>query len=115
MSIGPAYVSSMCAVMCVVGRIIVGVRNILRRGARRGVATCVEPPVLGAMTLKNDLLGQMRYEWLHVGHSPRARKAMSTLADRHQDLDLGGVEDLCGVVTLLEARGGRNVLERAEI
>ncbi len=67
------------------------------------------------MTLKNDLLGQMRYEWLHVGRSTRARSAMTTLAERHQDLDLGGLSDLCDVVSLLEARGGRNVLERAEI
>ncbi len=67
------------------------------------------------MTLRNDLLGQMRYEWLHVGHSSRAREAMATLAERHQDLDLGGLGDLYDVVALLEARGGRNVLERAEI
>jgi len=40
---------------------------------------------------------------------------MTTLAQRHPDLDLGGLNDLCDIVTLLEARGGRNVLERAEI
>ncbi len=67
------------------------------------------------MTLKNDLLGQIRYEWLHVGHSSRSRDAMATLAERHQDLDLGGLRDLYDVVTLLEARSGRSVLERAEI
>lgn len=67
------------------------------------------------MTLKNDLLNQMRYEWLYVGRSPRARDAMTSLAARHQDLDLGTLGDLCDVVTLLEARGGRNVLERAQI
>ncbi len=67
------------------------------------------------MTLKNDLLGQMRYEWLHAGHSSRARSAMATLAERHQDLDLGALCDLYDVVALLETRGGRNVLERAEI
>jgi len=101
--------------MCVVPRIMNGVRNVLRRGVHRGVRHCVVPPVLGAMTLKNDLLGQMRYEWLHVGHSTRARASMTTLAQRHPDLDLGGLNDLCDIVTLLEARGGRNVLERAEI
>jgi hypothetical protein len=67
------------------------------------------------MTLKNDLLGQIRYEWLHVGHSTRARTAMAVLAQRHQDLDLGGLCDLYDVVALLETRGGRTVLERAEI
>jgi hypothetical protein len=101
--------------MCVVPRIMNGVRNVLRCGANRGVRECVVPRVLGAMTLKNDLLGQMRYEWLHVGRSTRARTAMTTLAERHQDLDLGGLTDLCDIVNLLEARGGRNVLERAEI
>jgi hypothetical protein len=101
--------------MCVLRRIMNGVRNVLRRGAHRGAPRCVAPPVLGAMTLKNDLLGQMRYEWLHVGHSSRARSAMATLAERHQDLDLGALCDLYDVVALLETRGGRNVLERAEI
>jgi hypothetical protein len=101
--------------MCVAYRIMGGVRNVLRWGALRGVLRCAMTPVLGAMTLKNDLLGQMRTEWIHVGHSSRARSAMATLAQRHQDLDLGALNDLYDVVTLLEARGGRNVLERAEI
>src|SRR5665213_1875695 len=92
-----------------------GVRNVLRCGAFRGVLRCVMTPVLGAMTLKNDLLGQMRNEWLHVGNSSRARSAMATFAQRHQDLDLGALSDLYDVVTLLEARSGRNVLERAEL
>ena len=101
--------------MCATPRMMDGVRNVLRRGVRRGVEVCVGPRVLVAMTLKNDLLGQMRYEWLHVGHTSRARSAMATLAERHQDLDLGALGDLYDVVTLLEARGGRNVLERAQI
>jgi hypothetical protein len=67
------------------------------------------------MTLKNDLLNQMRYEWLYVGHSPPSRTAMTTLAERHPELDLGILCDLYDVVMLLEARGGRNVLERAQI
>ena len=92
-----------------------GVRNVLRRGVLQGVLRCVVTPVLGVMTLKNDLLGQMRTEWLHVGRSSRARTAMATLAQRHQDLHLGALNDLFDVVALLEARGGRNVLERAEI
>jgi hypothetical protein len=101
--------------MCVARRIMIGVENVLVRGARRGVTRCVVAPELSTMTLKNDLLNQMRYEWLHVGHTPRARSAMATLAERHQDLDLGGLNDLYDVVALLEARGGRTVLERAEI
>src|SRR5271155_2776297 len=115
MSMGTAYVSAMCAVMCVARRIMSGVRNVLRRSTRRGTRRCVAAPVLGAMTLKNDLLGQMRYEWLHAGHSSRARRAMASLAERHQDLDLGALCDLYDVVALLETRSGRSVLERAEI
>ena len=101
--------------MCVARRMMTGVRNVLRRGAHRRARGCVATPVLGAMTLKNDLLGQIRYEWLHVGHAPPSRAAMATLAERHQDLDLGTLNDLHDVVALLEARGGRSVLERAEI
>ena len=101
--------------MCVSYRIMVGVRNVLRRGTLRGVLRCVMTPVLGAMTLKNDLLGQMRTEWLHVGRSPRARSAVSTLAQRHPALNLGALNDLYDVVTLLEAHGGRSVIERAEV
>jgi hypothetical protein len=101
--------------MCVRRRIMSGVENVLRRGARRGTVRCVGSRVLGAMTLKNDLLNQMRYEWLHVGHTSRARSAMATLAERHQELDLGGLCDLYDIVALLEARSGRSVLERAEI
>src|SRR5487761_908489 len=114
MSMGAAYVSGMCVVMCVARRIMNGVRNVLHGGARRGAPRCVRAPLLVAMTLKNDLLNQMRYEWLYVGRSPRARDAMTSLAARHQDLDLGTLGALCDVVTLLEARGGRNVLERAQ-
>ncbi len=105
----------MCVAMCVLRRIMNGVRNVLRRGAHRGAARCVAEPVLGVMTLTNDLLGQMRYEWQHVGHAPPARAAMASLAEGHQHLDLGSLRDLYDVVSLLEARGGRNVLERAEI
>jgi hypothetical protein len=105
----------MCVAVCVARRIMGGVRNVLECGARRGAERCVRAPVLGVMTLKNDLLGQIRYEWLHVGHSNRARTAMAVLAQRHQDLDLGGLCDLYDVVALLETRGGRTVLERAEI
>src|SRR5580700_2285676 len=101
MSMRLAYVSAMCAAMCVRRRIMSSVENVLRRGARRGTVRCVGSRVLGAMTLKNDLLNQMRYEWLHVGHTSRARCAMATLAERHQELDLGGLNDLYDIVALL--------------
>jgi len=51
---------------------------------RRGTCT-------GRHDTQNDLLGQMRYEWLHVGHSSRRSIAMATFAERHQDLDLGAL------------------------
>ncbi|HEY5437393.1 MAG TPA: hypothetical protein VIJ99_00665 [Acidimicrobiales bacterium] len=91
----------------------------MRTALARRIATvtgrCAARPVLGAMTLKNDLLGQMRYEWQHVGRTSRSREAMAALSERHPDLRLSGLIDLCDVVTLLESRGGRTVLERAEI
>jgi hypothetical protein len=105
----------MCVAMCVERRMMRGVENVTCHVTRRGTSRCVRAPLLGAMTLKHDLLNQMRYEWLHVGHTPRARSAMASLAERHQELDLGGLIDLYDIVALLEARGGRTVLERAEI
>src|SRR5580700_2452159 len=106
MSMRQDYVPAMCVAMCVLRRIMNGVRNVLRRGAHRGARECVAEPVLGVMTLTNDLLGQMRYEWQHVGHAPPARAAMASLAEGHQHLDLGSLRDLYDVVSLLEARGG---------
>ncbi len=65
------------------------------------------------MTLQNDFLGQMRYEWRHVGRTAQSRQALRALDERFPDLQLGGLIDLYDVVILLEARGGRTVLERA--
>jgi hypothetical protein len=76
---------------------------------------CARGPVLMAMTLPTDFLGQMRYEWQHVGHTGQARRSLSQLCERHPDLNLQGQLDLFDVVTLLEARGGRSVIERAQI
>ena len=67
------------------------------------------------MNYKTDILGQMRYEWQHVGRTPNARRAMARLSERHPQLGLEGLLDLSDVIAVLEARGGRNVLERAEI
>src|ERR1039458_5204087 len=100
MSIRAAYVSAMCAVMCVALYIMHGVRNVLRRGAQRGAPRCVRGPVLVAMTLKNDLLNQMRYEWIYVGHSPQSRTAMTTLSKSHEGLALARARDPSHVVTL---------------
>src|ERR1700722_18552846 len=113
MSIRAAYVSAMCVAVCVARRIMSGVRNVLECGARRGAARCVRAPVLGVMTLKNDLLGQIRYEWLHVGHSARARTAIAVLAPRHQDLDLGGLCDLYDAVGPLLDEAGDPEIHRA--
>ena len=101
--------------MCVARRMLHGMRNVLRCGAGHGAKWCVPEPVLVAMTLQNDLLHQMRTEWLFVGRSAPSRDAAATFAERHPELELGGVHDLFEVVMLLEARGGRNVLERARI
>ncbi len=62
-----------------------------------------------------DLLIQLRTEWQRVGRRASARDSARRLDERHPDLDLGHQADLCDVVSLLESRGGRNVLERARI
>jgi hypothetical protein len=50
-----------------------------------------------------------------VGRSSPAREATRRLDERHPELDLAAQEDLWDVVSLLESRSGRNVLQRAEI
>jgi hypothetical protein len=72
-------------------------------------------PVLGAMTTTTDLLGQLRREWQHVGRTSDARKAFEGFTHGHPALGLGGLTDLCDVVDVLEIRGGRSAIERAEI
>jgi hypothetical protein len=67
------------------------------------------------MTTKTDLLGNLRLEWRRIGRSSAAREAARRLDDRHPALNLVHQEDLFDVVSLLESRSGRNVLERAEI
>jgi hypothetical protein len=105
----------MCVVECVGLGIIAGMRTALALRVTAVMERCARRPVLGAMTLKTDLLGQMRYEWQHVGRTVRSRRALEALSERHGELQLNGLVDLCDVVTLLESRGGRTVLERAEI
>ncbi len=96
----------MCVVKCVGRRIITGMRTALALRTPVFMEQCAARPVLGAMTLKTDLLGQMRYEWQHVGHTRRSRTAMTSLSERHPNLRLDGLIDLCDIVTLLERRGG---------
>lgn len=67
------------------------------------------------MTTDFDLLSALRREWRQAGRTPSARAACRRLAARHPGLDLEHVEDLLGVVALLERRGGRTVVERAAI
>jgi hypothetical protein len=67
------------------------------------------------MTTKIDLLANLRLEWRRVGRSPSARASCARVAARYPDLELERQVDLFDVVSLLETRGGRNVLERAKI
>lgn len=76
---------------------------------------CVLGPLLGPMTTKTDLLGNLRLEWRRVGRTPSARDATRRLDERHPHLRLETQDDLFEVVALLESRSGRTVLERAEI
>lgn len=90
-------------------------KNVLANGIRRVADYCVQCSVLGAMTNKFDVLGTMRHEWPHVGRTSASRRSLAIFCERHQDLGLDGMNDLCDVVHLLEARSGRSVVERAQI
>ena len=94
---------------------VAGMGNALRHGARMFVAHCAPGRVLVPMTSQSDVLGMMRREWQHVGRTARARQALEQVRRRHPALGLQSMVDLCDVVTALEARGGRTVLERAAI
>ena len=76
---------------------------------------CALSPQLGVMTTKIDLLGNLRLEWRRVGRTQSARESCQRLAERYPDLSLDAQTDLHDVVNLLETKGGRNVLERAQI
>jgi len=90
-------------------------RNVVDPVRNSGVARCVEIPLLGSMNNHFDILTNMRTEWRWIGRRPSARAALRRLDERHPDLGLAGEHDLCDLLGLLESRGGRNVLERAEI
>ncbi len=105
----------MCAVMCASSRTLSVMRNGLRRGAQWVITRCAHGSEMGPMTTNTDLLGQLRREWLRAGRTSESREALDLLRSRHGDLDLAGLDDLCDVVSTLEVRGGRDVLERAAI
>ena len=65
--------------------------------------------------MTTDIISQLRREWQRSGRSPDAVAAFARLRARHPDVNLEGLEDLYDVVRALELRGGRTVLERAEI
>lgn len=67
------------------------------------------------MTTHHDLLGQLRREWQHLGHSPASRRSLARLREHHPGAGLDHLTDLGDVVDALEARGHRTVLERAEL
>ncbi len=90
-------------------------RKGLESGVRYVVAKCVLRPLLGAMTTNADVLGQLRREWERSGRTNEARKALTILSSRHPSLGLDSLDDLYGVVKVLERGGGRDVLERAGI
>ena len=65
--------------------------------------------------MTTDLIAQLRREWQRSGRTPDAVAALGRLRDRHPDVNLEGLDDLYDVVRALEIRGGRTVLERAQI
>ena len=67
------------------------------------------------MTTKIDVLGQLRRDWQRSGRSDAARVSVTCLRESHPGEGFEGVEDLWDVVRILEATGGRSVLERATI
>jgi len=105
----------MCVGKCVGAAMVVGMRNVLGSVGTWVVRRCVTGPELARMSNHTDVLTSMRYEWRHTGRTPGARRSLAVLQERHPDIGVDGLDDLCGVVTILEARGGRTVIERARI
>ncbi|HUX05245.1 MAG TPA: hypothetical protein VMV53_10120 [Acidimicrobiales bacterium] len=67
------------------------------------------------MTLHYDLLDHMRQEWRSTGRSARARTAADEFIRRHDELQLGNLEDLYALVVLLEAHSVLSVERRAAV
>ena len=67
------------------------------------------------MTYSIDILQQLRRDWDRERTSPASREARTRLHQRHPDLDLDFHGDMGDVLTLLESRGGRCVLDKARL
>lgn len=105
----------MCVAKCAESFTLMVMKSALTSGVRWVEATCAQSSLLGVMTTKIDLLGNLRHEWRRVGRSSSARESCERLAARYPELELGVQIDLYDVVLLLETKSGRNVLERAQI
>jgi hypothetical protein len=93
----------------------VGMTNVVTKVAATSTPGCAPVPLLEPMNSHFDILTNLREEWRWIGRRPSARAALRRLDQRHPHLHLGEQHDLCDVVGLCETRGGRTVLERAEI
>lgn len=91
------------------------VRNVPARSAMKVARRCVPGPLLAVMTNNSDVLGQLRQEWRFTSHTSAARHSFREFRARHPEVRLEGLDDLGDVVNILEVRGGRNVVERADI
>ena len=67
------------------------------------------------MTFTTDILQQLRRDWDYRSRSRDSRRAVRLLDEAHPELSLRDVEDMGGVLGLLETRSGRCVLEKARI
>lgn len=90
-------------------------RNGLPYGGGVVVIWCALASLLGPMTTKSDVLGQLRREWERLGRTSEARRAFAMLHSRHPSLGLDSLDDLSDVVKVLERGGGKCVLERAAL
>jgi len=67
------------------------------------------------MTYTTDILQQLRRDWQYRANSPDSRRAFEHLHQQHPEVDLHTATDMGGVLTLLEARSGCDVLTKAKI
>jgi len=67
------------------------------------------------MTYSIDILQQLRRDWDRERTSLASRQARDRLHERHPHLDLEFQCDMGDVLTLLETRGGRCVLDKARL
>jgi hypothetical protein len=67
------------------------------------------------MTYSTDILQQLRRDWDRECHSAESQVTYRQLHRSHPSLDLAGCTDMGDIVSLLEARSGRGVLEKAAL